>query len=127
MTIHYSWEEALNETTLTHFTARACMVWAASPALPDSEEQKVLRVITDLAEAHMAFPQTRDRHSVMKYFAPDYSYFDDIGSRSLQDVNTYWPTSNEISPAGRSGLPNRSPTSPCIWMVRLPGPRIRIE
>jgi ketosteroid isomerase-like protein len=64
----------------------ACTVWASSPAWPDSEDLKVQRVITDLAEAYMAFPQTRDRHSVMKYFAPDYSFFDDGGPRSLDDV-----------------------------------------
>jgi ketosteroid isomerase-like protein len=64
----------------------AYTVCVSSPAWPNSEEQKVERVITDLAEAYMAFPQTRDRRSVMKYFAPDYSFFDDAGPRSLQDV-----------------------------------------
>ena len=63
----------------------ACMVWTASPAWPNSEEVKVQRVITDLAEAYMAFPQTHDRHSVIKFFAPDYSFFDDAEPRSLHD------------------------------------------
>lgn len=43
----------------------ACMVWTASPAWSNSEEVKVQRVITDLAGAYMAFPQTQDRHSVI--------------------------------------------------------------
>jgi|SRR5215831_7586565 len=64
----------------------ACTVWAASPAWPESEETKVQRTITDLAKAYMAFPQTRDRQSVMKYFSPDFSFFDEAGSRSPQDI-----------------------------------------
>ena len=63
-----------------------CMVRAASPAWPDSDDGKVQRVITDLAEAYMAFPQTRDRQSVLKFFAPDYSLFDDGELRSFQDL-----------------------------------------
>jgi len=64
----------------------ACTLLAASPSWPDSEELNVRQTITDLAEAYMAFPETRNHHSVMKYFAPDYSFFDDAGPRSLHDV-----------------------------------------
>ena len=64
----------------------ACTVWAASPAWSESEETKVQRTIRDLAEAYMAFPQTRDRQSVIKYFSPDFSFFDDAGPRSRRDI-----------------------------------------
>jgi len=66
----------------------ACTVWAASPAWPDAEDLKVQQVITDLAGAYMAFPQTRDRHSVLKYFAQDYSFIDEAGPHSLQDIES---------------------------------------
>jgi ketosteroid isomerase-like protein len=64
----------------------ACTVWATSPAWPDAEDLKVQQVITDLAGAYMAFPQTRDRHSLLKYFAQDYSFIDEAGPHSLQDI-----------------------------------------
>jgi len=64
----------------------ACTVWAASPAWPEAEDLQVQQTITDLAEVYMSFPQTLDRHSVLRYFAPDYSYFDDAEHRSLEDM-----------------------------------------
>ena len=63
----------------------ACTVWTASSAWPDSDDAKVRQVITDVAEAYMAFPQTRDRQSVVRSFAPDYTFFDDAEVRSFQD------------------------------------------
>jgi len=73
-------------STLQIWLSIVCAAWAASPAWPASEDLEVQRVIREAAEAYMAFPHTRDRHSVMKYFAPDYSFFDDMGARSYQDI-----------------------------------------
>ena len=74
------------KSTLQTWLFVVCTVWVASPVWPASEDLEVHRVIRDLAEAYMAFPQTRDRQSVLQYFAPDYSFFDDMGARSFQDL-----------------------------------------
>ena len=73
-------------STFQIWLSAVSVAWVASPAWPASEDLEVQRVIREAAEAYVAFPQTRDRHSVTKYFAPDYSFFDDIGARSFQDI-----------------------------------------
>jgi hypothetical protein len=78
----------------------AYMVLAASPAWPDTENLKVQQVITDLAEAYMAFPQTLDRHSVLKYFAQDYSFIDEAGAHSLQDIDRMLADLEQELPGG---------------------------
>ena len=53
-----------------------------------SEEAAVQQVITDLAQAVAAFPQSKDRQSILKFFAKDFSSVDDAEWGSVQDIET---------------------------------------
>lgn len=63
-----------------------CTAWSPHHVWAISEEETVQRVITDMASAVTAFPTTRDRHSVLKYFAKEFSSIDDAERGSLQTV-----------------------------------------
>ncbi len=62
------------------------VLWTTNQAWAESEEAAVQRVITDLANAFAAFPRTKDRQSVLKFFTKDFSSVDDEDRGSLQDV-----------------------------------------
>ena len=63
-------------------------VWTANEVSAGSEEAAVQQVITDLTHAVAAFPQTKDRQSILKFFAKDFSSVDDAEWGSVQDIET---------------------------------------
>jgi hypothetical protein len=63
-------------------------VWATNEVSAGSEEAAVQQVITDLTHAVAAFPQTKDRQSILKFFAKDFSSVDDGEWGSVQDIET---------------------------------------
>jgi hypothetical protein len=56
--------------------------------LAGAEEAAVQQVITDLTRAVAAFPQTKDRQSILRFFAKDFSSVDDGEWGSVQDIET---------------------------------------
>ena len=62
-----------------------CIVWSPNHVGAKSEEETVQRAISNMASAVTAFPTTRDRHSVLKYFAEEFSSIDDAKRGSLQE------------------------------------------
>jgi ketosteroid isomerase-like protein len=63
-------------------------LWTTNEVSAGTEEAAVQQVITDLAQAVAAFPQSKDRQSILKFFAKDFSSVDDAEWGSVQDIET---------------------------------------
>ncbi len=64
------------------------VLWASNEVSAGPEEAAVQQVITDLTHAVAAFPQTKNRQSILKFFAKDFSSVDDAEWGSVQDIET---------------------------------------
>jgi ketosteroid isomerase-like protein len=59
---------------------------SSDEVLAESEEATVQHVITAVADAVTAFPHTKDRQSVLKFFMQNFSSIDDVERGSIQTL-----------------------------------------
>ena len=62
------------------------VIYSSNEVWAESEEATVQHVITALADAVTAFPHTKDRQSVLKFFMKDFSSIDGLERGSIQTL-----------------------------------------
>ena len=62
------------------------VIYSSNEVWAESEEATVQHVITALADAVTAFPHTKDRQSVLKFFMKDFSSVDGLEHGSIQTM-----------------------------------------
>ncbi len=66
---------------------RGCTGKEESRSGGKSQEEAVIeKIVLDLANANTEFPKTKDPHSILRFYAPDYSGIDDGTAESLKDI-----------------------------------------